>query len=111
MAEELSNSGGNQAKREELIGFANWPVWSGITESMLIKKDIWDLISTGPRPPRKNPGLWTKEIKEDHMAVGIAQKIIRKGVAIRLPSISWTSRTPKRCGINSRVSAPRSARE
>ena len=95
MAEEPSNSGGNQAKREKLIGFANWPVWSGITESMLIEKDVWDLISTGPRPPRENPGLWTKEIKEDRMAVGIAQKIIREGVSDQIAFNIMDLKNPK----------------
>lgn len=81
MAEEPSNSGGSQAKREKLTGFANWPIWLGITKSMLIEKDVWDLVSTGLWPQRENPGLWMKEIKEDRMAVGIAQKIIREGVS------------------------------
>ena len=48
---------------------------------MLIEKDVWDLISTGPRPARENPGIWSKEVKEDRMAVGIAQRIIREGVS------------------------------
>lgn len=48
---------------------------------MLIWKDVWDLISTGPRPQRRNPGLWGKEIKEDHMAVGTAQQFIREGIS------------------------------
>ncbi len=79
MTEEL-HSGGTQAKWEKLIGFANWPVWSGITKSMLIEKDVWDFVSTRPRPVRENPGLWSKEVKEDRMAVGTAQQIIREGV-------------------------------
>lgn len=51
-----------------------------ITKSMLIEKDVWDLIETGPRPVRDNPTLWGKEIKEDRMAVGIARRIIVEGV-------------------------------
>lgn len=80
MSEE-SNNGGGQAKREKLTGFANWPIWSMITKSMLIEKDVWDLVTTGPRPVRQNPQLWIKEIKEDRMAVGIAQRIITEGVS------------------------------
>ena len=95
MAEESSNSSGNQAKREKLTGFANWPVWSGITESMLIEKDVWDLISTGPRPQRENPGLWSKEIKEDRMAVGIAQRIIREGVSDQIAFNIMDLKDPK----------------
>ncbi len=48
MAEELSNSNENQAKREKLTRFANWLVWLGIIESMLIEKDVWDLVLIGP---------------------------------------------------------------
>ena len=95
MVEEPSNSGGNQAKKEKLIGFANWPVWSGITESMLIEKDVWDFISTGPHPSRKNPGLWTKEIKEDRMTVGIVQRIIRKGVSNQITFNIMNFKNPK----------------
>lgn len=47
-----------------------------ITKSMLIEKDVWGLIETGPRPIRENPRLWGKEIKEDRMAIGIARRII-----------------------------------
>lgn len=79
MAEE-SSSGSNQAKREKLTGFANWPIWSMITKLIFIEKDMWDLVSTGPRPERQNPTLWTKEVKEDRMAVGTACRIIIEGV-------------------------------
>lgn len=79
MSEETANTG-SQARREKLTGFANWPIWSMITKSMLIEKDVWDLIETGPRPARDNPSLWGKEIKEDRMAVGIACRIIVEGV-------------------------------
>ena len=48
---------------------------------MLIEKDVWDLISTKPWPQCRNPSLWSKEVKEDCIAVGITQKIIRKGVS------------------------------
>lgn len=48
---------------------------------MLIKKDIWDLISTEPYPSRENPGIWVKKVKKDQIAVDIAQQIIWKGVS------------------------------
>lgn len=57
MAEESNYSGGGQAKREKLIGFVNWPIWAMLTKSMLIEKDVWDLVSIGPRPERQNPNL------------------------------------------------------
>ena len=71
MVKKLFNSNRNQAKKKKLTGFANWPVWSGIIKSMLIEKDVWDLISIRPRSQCKNPGLWSKEVKEDRIAVGI----------------------------------------
>lgn len=95
MAEESSNSGRNQAKREKLIGFTNWPVWSGITKSMLIEKDVWNLVLTGPRPQCENPGLWSKKIKENRMAVDIAQKIIRKGVSDQIAFNIMDLKDPK----------------
>lgn len=81
MTEETGSIGKSQAKREKLTSFANWPVWSGITESMLIEKEFWDLVSTGSCLKRQNPMLWAKEIKEDRMAVGIALQIITEGVS------------------------------
>lgn len=52
-----------------------------ITQSMLIEKDVWDLVSSGPRPERQNPSLWAKEVQEDRMAVRIARRIITEGVS------------------------------
>ncbi len=94
MAKE-SNSEGTQAKREKLIGFANWPVWSEIIESILIEEDVWDLVFTKPQPVRENPSLWSKEVKEDRMAVGIAQQIIRKGVSDQIAFNIMDLKEPK----------------
>lgn len=49
-----------------------------IPGSMLIKKDVWDLIKTSPCLKYQNPGLFTKEVREDWMAVGRAWWIIQK---------------------------------
>ena len=49
---EINNSANkenNSAKQEKLIGFSNWPRWSALTKIMLIKKDVWDLISIEQR--------------------------------------------------------------
>ena len=62
---------------------------------MLIEKDVWDLIATGPRPERQNPNLWAKEIKEDRMAVGIAQWIIREGVSDQIAFNIMDLKDPK----------------
>lgn len=80
MAEKLNNRGA-QAKQEKLTKFANWPVLSDITKSMLMEKDVWDLVSIRPRPQCKNPRLWAKDVKEDCIVVGIAQQIIRESIS------------------------------
>lgn len=49
-----------------------------IIKSMLIEKDIWDLIATGLCFKCQNPGLFTKKVKEDQMAIGTARYIILK---------------------------------
>lgn len=48
---------------------------------MRIKKDVWDLVSSGPRPERQNPSSWAKEVQADRMAVRIARRIITEGVS------------------------------
>lgn len=80
MSDETSTTG-TQAKREKLTGFVNWPLWSMLTRSMMIEKDVWDLISQGPREPIANPALFGKEAKENQMAIGIAQRIITEGIS------------------------------
>ena len=52
-----------------------------LTQSMMIKKDVWDLISTRPREPIANPALFGKEAKENQMAIGITQRIITEGIS------------------------------
>ena len=53
-----------------------------ITKSILIEKDVWDLIATGSCPECQNPDLFTKEVKEDcRIVVGIARRIILEGVS------------------------------
>lgn len=54
---------------------------------MLIKKKILDLILIEPWPKRQNPKIWVKEIKKDRIAVSIAQKLLDRASAIRLPLI------------------------
>lgn len=49
-------------------------------KSILMKKDVWDLVKTGLWPKQQNPGLFLIEVKEDQMAVGIAWWIILEGV-------------------------------
>lgn len=46
---------------------------------MLLEKDVWDLIETGPRPVP--PAIWEQRNKENCMAVGTATRIIKEGVS------------------------------
>ena len=55
-----------------------------LTKFILIEKDLRDLILIGPCSPYQNPGLWTKEMKEDHIAIGIAKCIITEGVSNKI---------------------------
>lgn len=79
-----SLGGSGQAKQKLLTGFINWPIWVMLTKSMLIEKDVWDLISNRSCPIRGHNSGWNKENKEDRMIIGIAQKIIIKGVSSQI---------------------------
>lgn len=46
---------------------------------MLVEKDVWDLIKTGPRPVP--PAIWEQRSKDNCMAVGTATRIIKEGVS------------------------------
>lgn len=46
---------------------------------MLVEKDVWDLIETGPRP--EPAAFWEQKSKENRMAVGTATRIIKEGVS------------------------------
>lgn len=46
---------------------------------MLISKDVWDLVSVGPRPIVNEGALWDYQRKEDRMTIGIATEIIQGG--------------------------------
>ncbi len=49
---------------------------------MLIEKDVWDLIETGPRPQQPNTStLFDHKVKEDRIAIGTAGRIIREGLS------------------------------
>ncbi len=72
---------GTKAKRDKLTGFINWPLWSILTRSIMIEKDVWDFISKGPREPIANPTLFEKEAKKNRIAIGIAQRIITEGIS------------------------------
>lgn len=73
------------AKREKLTGFSNWAQWASLTKSMLIEKDVWDLVETSPQRQQQNAStLFDHKVKEDQIAVGTAGRIIREGVSNNL---------------------------
>ena len=76
------NPTGSSAKREKLTGYVNWARWASLTKSMLIEKDVWDLVETGPRPQQQNASaLFDHKTKEDRIAIGTAGRIIREGLS------------------------------
>ena len=83
VSDELPTS--TSAKREKLIGFSNWAQWASLTKSMLIEKDVWDLVKIDPWPLQQNASrLWDHKEKEDWIAVETAGRIIWKGVSDNL---------------------------
>ncbi len=60
---------------------------------------------------RENPGLLSKEVKEDRMVVGTAQRIIREGMSDQIAFNIMDLKDPKRCETNSKASASKSAKE
>lgn len=55
-----------------------------ITKTILIKKDVWDLVKTESQPLRENLNLFGKEIKEGQMAFDIVRYIIVEGVNFQI---------------------------
>lgn len=77
MTDEQDHTVGS--RHEKLTGFSNWSRYSDLTRAMLVEKDVWDLVETGPRPALV--AFWEQRIKENRMAVGTATRIIKKGVS------------------------------
>lgn len=48
MVKKLSKFSESQVKRQKLIEFANELVWSSISKTILIKKDLWDFVFIRP---------------------------------------------------------------
>lgn len=69
----------SSARRKKLTGFNNWPRWSDLIRAILIEKDVWDLVETGPRPAPAT--IWEQKTKENCMAMGTANRIIKEGVS------------------------------
>ena len=82
-----------ESKWEKLRGFENQPQWADLTQAMLEKKEMWDVID-GTRPELTTTSQ-TKKKDKDNI---IASKIIKQGVnsdlyinviAERDPHQSW----------------------
>lgn len=50
MTDKKNNNTFSRLRYEKLIGFTNWLLWSDFTKAMLIEKDVWDFVETGPKP-------------------------------------------------------------
>lgn len=70
----------NGPRREKLKGFTNWPWWADLTRAMLVEKDVWDQIEIGSRQPPTTLSERELKTKENQMAIGMATRIIKKGV-------------------------------
>lgn len=68
----------SSASYKKLKGFNNWPQWSDFTVTILIEKDIWDLIETGPR--RTKAIIWEQKTKKNCIAIKTVIKIIKKDI-------------------------------
>ncbi len=71
-------------KREKLVGFSNWPRLAALTKTMLISKDVWNLVPVGPQPIVYKGALRDHRRKDDRMAIGKATDIIQGGVSDNL---------------------------
>lgn len=82
MASDKTSTSSSSAKRERLTGYSNWTRWASLTKSMLIEKDVWDLVETDPRPIKQNAStLFDHKVKEERIAIGAAGRIIREGLS------------------------------
>lgn len=62
-------------KREKLKGFENQPEWADLTQAMLEKKKVWDVVNKTKAKPT-NVAQTKKKVKNN----AIASKIIKQGV-------------------------------
>ena len=68
LPKEINNFGNkdnNNAKQEKLIGFSNWPRWSALTKAILIKKEVWNLVSVREQAIQMSNLLWDYQVKKD----------------------------------------------
>ena len=67
-----------------------------ITKSMLIKKDIWDLVLLGSCFDCQNPTLWIKKVKKSWVKVKITKHIITKSVSNQIAFNTMNLEDPKK---------------
>lgn len=51
-----------------------------VSKSILIKKNMWDLVITEPQPQWENHQIWAKEVKKNRIIMEIIWQIILKNV-------------------------------
>lgn len=78
MTDKRNDNTSGGSRREKLTGFTNWPQWSDLTRTILIKKDVWSLVETGPRPNLAI--IWEQKTKKNRIAIRTLTRIIKKGV-------------------------------
>ena len=66
-----------------------------LTRSKVAGKGVWGLVSKGPRDPIANTFLFGKKVKENRMAIGIAQSIITEGVSDQIAVNIFDLEDPK----------------
>lgn len=59
----------SQAKCEKLARFINLLILAIMIESMIIKKDVWNIIFIGPHFLQEANTDWNKENKENQMTI------------------------------------------
>ena len=68
----INSNADHKSKQEKLKGFENWPQWAGLTQAMLEKKEVWDVIDGSCVKPTT-----VSQIMKNHKDNTIATKIIK----------------------------------
>lgn len=80
-----NNFGQNsQVKYKKLIRFINQPIWALLIKNMPINKDDQVIIFVKSYLLQETNMGWNKKNKKNQIAIGMAQKIIIKGVSSQI---------------------------
>ena len=81
----------HERKREKLCDFENWPQWTGLTQTMLEEKEVWDVVNRS----RADPTTAAQTRKKEKDSV-VTSKIIKQGVNNNLYINIIGEKTPQR---------------